>query len=156
MSRNTITPVITELFQPGVCHWRQLHQRHTTAECLVEANRIGFMSINPSGRTVGTVVLIIKQHDLWERPGLEPCVYGGMTARYMGQGISQLHSTVNSNNKIVNNLVYGNGQGDICDAGWYGNDTCRPVAYDISYQQLSVHTLVPGRVLPLSTAIRSL
>jgi hypothetical protein len=58
-------------------------------------------------------------------------VYGGMTQRYMGQGISQLHGTLNSNNRIVNNLVYGNGQGDICDAGWYGTDTCTPATYDI-------------------------
>jgi hypothetical protein len=50
----------------------------------------------------------------------------------MGQGIAQLGGTVSpTNNRIKNNLLYGNGQGDICKAGWLGNDTCQPETWDM-------------------------
>jgi hypothetical protein len=59
-------------------------------------------------------------------------LYGGANLSYNGQGIGQdnYSATVNSNNVIKNNLVYDNGQGDICAIGWYGNTTCTSATYD--------------------------
>jgi chitodextrinase len=58
-------------------------------------------------------------------------VYGGMNAAYMGQGITQINysTTVPTNNVVKNNIVYGNGQGDICDIGWE-NPNCMAASYD--------------------------
>lgn len=64
--------------------------------------------------------------------GWNAALYGGSNQSYNGQGIGQLDysATVSSDNVIKNNLVYDNGQGDICEIGWRDNANCTPATYD--------------------------
>jgi hypothetical protein len=65
--------------------------------------------------------------------GWNPSVYGGVSLSYNGQGIAQLNYNTHgatTDNVIKNNIVYGNNQGDICQTGWYGNNTCTAAPYD--------------------------